>query len=94
MENQFVINIKNSRQFHHEFLPQVNHLSPFLLTLELLPIILTTASACGDCRIVFVASSGHSMYDWNPANMNAELSQDRLKFYPYSKLYNVSFCHD
>ena len=68
---------------------QVNHLSHFLLTLELLPNILETASTSGDGRIIFVASSNHTWVNWDPANMNAERSYSRKLFYPNSKLYNV-----
>ena len=68
---------------------QVNHLSHFLLTLELLPIILDTASECGDCRIVIVSSRLHSSGVFAPGNMNAEQEYIRNKFYSNSKLYNV-----
>ena len=68
---------------------QVNHLSHFLLTLELLPIILDTASNCGDCRIVIVSSIGHLNAVFEPGNMNAEVSYSRMGFYYKSKLYNV-----
>ena len=71
------------------YISQVNHLSHFLLTLELLPIILETASATGDGRIIFVASSVHTRAIWNPANINADQVYLRTKFYPNSKLYNV-----
>ena len=69
---------------------QVNHLGPFLLTLELLPIILDTAHACGDARIVMVSSAGHTMGVFDPENMNGERNYGSLKFYCHSKLYNVS----
>ena len=69
---------------------QVNYLSHFLLTLELLPIILDTASNCGDCRIVIVSSSAHTDAVFEPGNMNAEVSYARLAFYFKSKLYNVN----
>ena len=68
---------------------QVNHLSHFLLTLELLPIILDTASNCGDCRIVIVSSAAHLSGVFEPGNMNAEVSYSRMGFYNKSKLYNV-----
>lgn len=70
---------------------QVNHLSPLLLTLELLPIILESASASGDGRIVFMSSSAHSMVGWEPDKMNPQTEQqyDRMRVYGYSKLFNV-----
>jgi len=69
---------------------QVNHLGHFLLTLELLPTLLDTASHTGDCRIIFVSSAAHTFVNWEPGNMNAEQQYGRMKFYPNSKLYNVS----
>ena len=69
---------------------QVNHLSPFLLTLELLPIILDTAHACGDARVVFVSSVGHTFGTFDPENLNGERTFGATKFYGHSKLYNVS----
>ena len=68
---------------------QVNHLGHFLLTLELLPIMLDTAASTGDCRIVAVSSWGHFRGQFVPNNMNGEQSYDRLPFYCHSKLYNV-----
>ena len=68
---------------------QVNHLSHFLLTLELLPILLDTAYSCGDCRIVIVSSLAHKWGVFDPENMNGEISYTGLKFYNNSKLYNV-----
>ena len=69
---------------------QVNHLSPFLLTLELLPSLMETADSSGDCRVVFVASIAHQRGVWAPQNRNAEKSFDKHLFYGNSKLYNVS----
>ncbi len=70
---------------------QVNHLSHFLLTLELLPTILAAASSTGDCRIVFVSSLVHAwVNEWEPDNLNGEQWYGRTKFYPKSKLWNVS----
>ena len=68
---------------------QINHLSHFLLTLELLPIIQDTARGCGDCRIVNVSSSGHKMGKFEPQNMNGEQSYGEGDAYCNSKLYNV-----
>ena len=72
---------------------QVNHLSPFLLTLELLPSILETASSSGDGRILFVSSGAHRRgfgASFNPENLNSEQQYDRMKTYPCTKLYNAS----
>ena len=69
---------------------QVNHLGHFLLTLELLPVLQTTARESGDVRVVCVSSLTHSWYNWEPNNMNAETDYSRLKFYPKSTLYKVS----
>ncbi len=73
---------------------QVNHLYPFLLTLELLPIVLETASTSGDGRILFVASSGHMRSVTGPVNfetIDSDLDYGRLKSYGRTKLYNVSY---
>ena len=68
---------------------QVNHLSHFLLTLELLPTILDTAARTGDCRIVILSSSGHKNGVFDPANLNGEKGYGSLVFYQHSKLFNV-----
>ena len=70
---------------------QVNHLSPMLLTLELLPILLDSASSSGDGRIVFLSSRAHSGGSWNPATMNpqSEAQYERMKTYGNTKMYNV-----
>jgi len=57
---------------------KVNHLSHFLLTLELLPSLLETASSTGDGRIIFVSSAAHKMGTFNPENMNGEQNYGRL----------------
>ena len=71
---------------------QINHLSHFLLTLELLPVMLDTAESCKDCRIVTVSSRLHASAEFTPGNMNAEQEYSRTKFYSNSKLYNVRPC--
>ena len=71
---------------------QVNHLCPFLLTLELLPIVLETASTSGDGRILFVSSSGHYKRYAGEVNFNSIDSEEmyrRTKAYGRTKLYNV-----
>ena len=67
-------------------------MSSFLLTLELLPVMLDTASSTGDGRIVFMSSKAHEYASWDPENMNAEDEQqyDRIRIYGVTKLYNVS----
>ena len=71
---------------------QVNHLSHFLLTLELLPILLDTAHNSGDGRIVIVSSVAHKLGVLDPENMNEEMSYGGMNFYSNSKLYNVCTC--
>ncbi len=71
---------------------QVNHLCPFLVTLELLPIVLETASTSGDGRILFVSSSAHykryaGEVDFN--SIDSEEMYTRTKAYGRTKLYNV-----
>ena len=69
---------------HHH---KVNHLGHFLLTLELLPLILSSAP---DARVVIVSSSGHRIAaSFDPTNLQSERGYDRLKQYCNSKLYNV-----
>lgn len=69
--------------------PQINYLSHFLLTLELLPLMVEAAGRSGDARIVFVASHSYSRGVFEPSNMNAERSYHHVSFYNNSKLYNV-----
>ena len=68
----------------------MNHLGHFLLTLELLPLMLDSASHTGDGRVVFVASRRHAYGVFDPDNMNGETSYSRFGFYNNSKLYIVS----
>lgn len=69
---------------------QVNHLSHFLLTMELLPVILDTAGNTGDCRIVIVSSVAHEGGVFVPTNLNGEQSYGRYEYYKNTKLFNVS----
>ena len=85
--NTFLCLAKTDDGFESMF--QINHLSHFLLTLELLPIMLDTAESCKDCRIVIVSSTAHKSGVFDPRNLNGEVSFARLKFYSNSKLYNV-----
>ncbi|XP_064396434.1 dehydrogenase/reductase SDR family member on chromosome X-like [Halichondria panicea] len=76
----------------HEMQYQVNHLCPFLITLELLPIVLETASTSGDCRILFVSSSAHYKRSAGEVDFNSIDSEEmytRTKAYGRTKLYNV-----
>ena len=68
---------------------QVNHLSHFLLTLELLPLLLDSASQTGDSRVVILSSTGHTSGVFDPTNMNGERDYGRMKVYCNTKLYNV-----
>ena len=70
---------------------QVNHLSPVLLTLELLPSVLEAAAASGDSRIVFVSSEAHRLVKWESENLSpvSEEGYARFKMYGWTKLYNV-----
>ena len=70
---------------------QVNHLSPLLITLELLPIILDSASSSGDARIVLVSSRAHEQGVWNPPQFNPATEEQfsRLRGYPHTKMQNV-----
>ena len=73
----------------HETHLQVNHLGPLLLTLELLPIIMDTASTTGDGRIVFVGSLGHTSGQFSSNNLEGEIFYNRFQFYFNSKLFTV-----
>ena len=66
-------------------------MSPLLITLELLPIILDSASSCGDARVVLVSSRAHEQGLWNPAQFNPETEEQfsRLRSYPHTKMQNV-----
>ena len=66
---------------------QVNHLGHFYLTLELLPIILSSAP---DARIVFVSSDAHRIaFAFDVDNLQGQKGYDRMKQYGSSKLFNV-----
>jgi NAD(P)-dependent dehydrogenase (short-subunit alcohol dehydrogenase family) len=72
---------------------QVNHLGHFLLTLELVPLLLATAGRTEDCRVVFVASRRHAQGVFDLSNVNGDTSYSRYAFYNNSKLYNVMTAH-
>ena len=68
--------------------PQVNHLGHFLLTLELLPLITSSAP---DARVVIVSSLLHKWSDpFDPSNLEGEQNYNRYKQYGLTKLCNVS----
>ena len=68
----------------------MNHLSALLLTLELLPVVLDSAAATGDGRIIFMSSQGYNYGIFDPNNLNSEVEYNRLRSYSNTKLYNVS----
>jgi hypothetical protein len=73
--------------------PKVNVVSHVLLTLELLPVMLTTAASAGDCRILFVSSrASFNAWTFNADRIvvTEEPNYDRLRTYSTTKLYNVS----
>lgn len=65
----------------------VNHLSYFLLTRELMPLLEKAASA----RIVNVASNAHRTGRFEPDNLQIEKGFDTFKAYGNSKLFNIMF---
>lgn len=65
----------------------VNHLSYFLLTRELMPLLKKADSA----RIVNVASEAHRTGRFNPDNLQLEKGYETYKSYGNSKLYNIMF---
>ncbi len=69
----------------------MNHLSPMLLTLELLPLLLDTADSTGDARILFVSSYAQYLaapFDVSKLNPT-EQQYKRMQAYSDTKLYNV-----
>ena len=67
---------------------QVNHLGHFLLTLELLPLITSSAP---DARVVIVSSVLHERaMAFDPTNLQGEENYGRMKQYNNTKLFNVS----
>lgn len=70
---------------------KVNHLSPQLLTLSLLPCLQEAARIDGDARIVFVSCAQHMDGVWCSELFNSsEDKYQRLETYKNTKLYNVS----
>lgn len=65
----------------------VNHLAPFLLTQQLLPIL----SASPDSRVITVSSNSHYTTWFNPRNASNPGFYNLLWAYKVSKLSNVLF---
>lgn len=65
-----------------------NHLSAFLLTLELLPALLAAGSR-GNARIVFTSSFGHNNSALDFDDLNLQQGYSTLKAYGRSKLMNL-----
>ncbi|WP_239805714.1 SDR family NAD(P)-dependent oxidoreductase [Croceicoccus hydrothermalis] len=69
-----------------------NHLAPFLLTTELLPILKQTAAAHGEARVIAVSSSAHEhMPAMNFADLNFENNFSTGAAYCQAKLANLLF---
>ncbi|KAJ3998317.1 short-chain dehydrogenase [Lentinula boryana] len=79
----------------------INHIAPFLLTMELLPLLKSTARSHPGVRIVTLSSVAHTFttpdvrYD-SLSSFNEDLGErdDVLKRYAYSKLANVLFAKE
>ncbi|KAJ3795009.1 short-chain dehydrogenase [Lentinula aff. detonsa] len=82
----------------------INHIAPFLLTLELLPLIKSTARSHPGVRIVTLSSIAHTLltpdvkYD-SLSSINNDFGerdgeQANLQRYGYSKLANVLFAKE
>lgn len=74
----------------HEATWQVNHLSPALLTIELLPLLEKNAPS----RIVNVSSIAHVRGNIDFFNLDAQQSFDSYAAYAQSKLANVFFTYE
>lgn len=68
----------------------VNHLAPFLLTNELLPMILETAGA----RIVNVSSEAHRFARFDLDDLQSENKFSSMRVYGGSKLANIFFTNE
>ncbi|GAB4492571.1 MAG: SDR family oxidoreductase [Anaerolineales bacterium] len=67
----------------------VNHLAPFLLTWELLPLLEESAA-----RVVTVSSVAHRRGQIDFDDLNAEKSFDGYRAYAQSKLANILFANE
>ncbi|KAJ3740818.1 short-chain dehydrogenase [Lentinula detonsa] len=81
----------------------INHLAPFLLTMELLPLLKSTAQSHPGVRIVTLSSIAHTFINTSDnvrydslSSFNDDLGEraDVLKRYAYSKLANVLFAKE
>jgi NAD(P)-dependent dehydrogenase (short-subunit alcohol dehydrogenase family) len=72
----------------------VNHLAPFVLTDELLPLIKATAKAEGSARIVNVASRAHVRGKLHWDDLELRGGYGGLKAYSQSKLANIVFTYE
>jgi NAD(P)-dependent dehydrogenase (short-subunit alcohol dehydrogenase family) len=72
-----------------------NHLAPFLLTRELMPILQATAASRGSARVIAVSSSGHMAcpgMNWDDLNMFNNFSTGGA--YCQAKLANILFTRE
>jgi NAD(P)-dependent dehydrogenase (short-subunit alcohol dehydrogenase family) len=72
-----------------------NHLAPFLLTRELMPILKATAAAHGSARVIAVSSSGHMAcqgMNWDDLNMLGNFTTGGA--YCQAKLANILFTRE
>lgn len=77
-----------------------NHLAPFLLTRELLPLLKATAASqpAGSVRVIGVSSSAHRMtqgYNWDDLQLLADPDQfQAANAYCLAKLANILFTRE
>lgn len=69
---------------------QINHLSPFLLSLELIDVL----EKSSDPRLVFVASKAHYSGKINFEDLNHRENYSSMKVYGQSKLCNVLIANE
>lgn len=72
----------------------VNHLSCFMLTGLLMPLMQHTASTQGQVRIVTVSSEAHRIAKLDLTDLNAERRYSGLGAYSISKLANIMFTRE
>jgi NAD(P)-dependent dehydrogenase (short-subunit alcohol dehydrogenase family) len=75
---------------------QVNHLSQFLLTNLLLPIIIASSSSAFPSRIVSVSSAAHQLsgIKWDDINHTSTEKYDAMVAYAQSKTANILFAKE
>lgn len=72
-----------------------NHLAPFLLTRELMPLLQATAATTGSVRVIAVSSSGHMAcpgMNWDDLNMFGNFTTGGA--YCQAKLANILFTRE